>query len=218
MYIHPILERWAPPLARRLQLRYAQKVRKQWEQAGKPLPAPPEVKQAILRGYVRRFGLRHLVETGTYLGETTAALAGDVDHVVSIELGDELHRNARERFAHRRNVTLLQGDSAKLLPQIAAEAPGATLFWLDAHYSYGNTARGEEDTPVLSELDVVLARGRRGDVILVDDARIFGQPGWPTLDELRESVSRRDPGLTVEVADDIVRIHEDKTKQTSSPA
>jgi hypothetical protein len=218
MYIHPFLERWAPRLARRLQLRYANKVRRQWEQTGKPPPPPPEVKQQILRGYLRSFGLRQLVETGTYLGETTAALAGDVEHVVSIELGAELHRQARKRFARTRNVTLLQGDSAKLLPQVAAEAPDATLFWLDAHYSYGNTARGDRDTPVLSELSTVLARTRRGDVILVDDARVFGQPGWPTLEELREFVRARDPELAFEVADDIVRIYEGRTKRNSPQA
>ena len=99
-----------------------------------------------------------------------AALAGDVETVVSIELGEELHRKASERFARRQNVKLLRGDSAQLLPAVAAEAPDETLFWLDAHYSHGNTARGAVDTPVLTELDVVLARGRRGDVVLVDDA------------------------------------------------
>ena len=177
------------------------------------MPPSPLVKQEILRSHVRRFGLRHLVETGTYLGETIAGLSGDVDHVVSIELGEDLHRRARERFARRRNVTLLQGDSATLLPQVAAEAPDATLFWLDAHYSHGdNTARGAEDTPVLSELATVLSRGRRGDVILVDDARVLGQPGWPTQGELRDFVHARDPGRTFEVADDIVRIYDGRTQ------
>jgi predicted O-methyltransferase YrrM len=191
-------------------------VRRRWEEAGRPPPPPPEVKQYILRSYVERFGIRQLVETGTFLGETTAALAGDVSNVVSIELDDELHRKARERFKRRRNVTLLKGDSAELLPQVAAEAPDATLFWLDAHYSYDDTARGDHDTPVLSELEAVLARGACGDVILVDDVRVFGQPGWPTLEELRGFVRTRRPGLTFEVADDIVRIYDDRTKQGSS--
>jgi len=209
MYLHPFLENWTPRLARRLQLRYADKVRRRWEQDGRPLPPPPEVKQQILRGYVRRFGLGYLVETGTYLGETTAALAGDVSHVVSVELGKELHSKARKRFRRRRNVTLLQGDSVELLPQVAAEAPDATLFWLDAHYSYDDTARGDQNTPVIRELETVLARGPRGDVILVDDAQFFGDvDGWPTLDDIRESVRRHDPGLACEVADDIVRIYE----------
>jgi hypothetical protein len=177
------------------------------------------VKQQILRDYVRRFGLRYLVETGTYLGETVAALAADVDHVVSIELGEELHTKARERFARWRNVTLLQGDSAGLLPQVAAEAPDATLFWLDAHYSHGNTARGDQDTPVLSELNVVLARGRRGDVVLVDDARLLGDvDGWPTLDDIRESVRRHNPGLACEVAEDIVRIYEQPPASDATPS
>jgi hypothetical protein len=177
------------------------------------------VKQQIVRWYVHRFGIRHLVETGTYLGEMVAALAGDVETLVSIELGEELHKKASERFARRRNVRLLQGDSAQLLARVAAEAPDATLFWLDAHYSHGNTARGVEDTPVLTELDVVLARGRRGDVVLIDDARLFGDvPGWPVLEDIRKAVSTHDRGLVFEVADDIVRVYDDRVNRNSPQA
>jgi hypothetical protein len=152
------------------------------------------------------------------MGDTVAALAPEVDHVVSIELGRDLHLRARERFARRQNVTLVQGDSADLLPHVAAAAPDRTLFWLDAHYSHGDTARSDEDTPILRELNTVLARGDRGDVILIDDARMMGEPGWPTLDDIRERVHRHDASLSVDVADDIVRIYEARPNRNSPQA
>src|SRR3954471_3406710 len=79
-------------------------------------------------------------------------------------------------------------------------------FWLDAHFSHGNTARGDVNTPVLSELATVLARGRGGDVILVDDARELGQPGWPNEQELRDFARARDPERMIKIAQNIVRI------------
>ena len=212
------LERWAPGLAYRITRRRATRDAREWERSGRPLPAPPLVKQEILRSYVRRYHLSHVVETGTFMGDTVAALAPEVDHVVSIELGRELHLRARERFVRRQNVTVLQGDSANLLPQVAASAPDNTLFWLDAHYSHGVTARSDEDTPILRELETVLARGDRGDVILIDDARMMGEPGWPTLDDIRNCVQRHDANLRFDVADDIIRIYTGRSKRNSPQA
>jgi hypothetical protein len=195
-------------------------VRRTWEQEGRPIPPPTEVKQQILRDHVRRFGLRRLVETGTFLGETAAALAGDVDEVISIELSEALHQRALERFARRSNVKLLHGDSEELLPRVAAESAVPTLFWLDAHYSRdGVTARGRSDTPVVEELRALLSLERRSDVILVDDASaLTGRDGWPGIDDLRDLVRDHGASLAFEIADDVVRIYDERLKRNSPQA
>ena len=68
------------------------------------------------------------------------------------------------------------------------------LFWLDAHYSGGDTAKGQSNTPVMSELEAILAYSRRNDIILVDDLRYFwtARPGFfPTPIVHRVPVCRR---------------------------
>jgi hypothetical protein len=181
--------------------------RRQWERQGRPAPPPSAVKHVIVIEHARRHRLETFVETGTFRGDTTAALRGVVRRIYTIELDDRLHARARARFAGDRAITPLHGDSARVLPEVLAELKAPALFWLDAHYSSGVTARGSEDTPVLAELDLILGHPVRGHVILIDDAREFGRdPAYPTLAALERHVRRHDPALTFAVEDDVIRI------------
>jgi hypothetical protein len=84
---------------------------------------------------------------------------------------------------------------------------GPVLYWLDAHYSKGITARGDEEAPILVELATIAARHQPGDLILIDDARLFGlHPGYPTLGKIRKVMERAWPGTTVHVESDAICI------------
>jgi hypothetical protein len=177
----------------------------QWRAAGRPLPPPPFVKQRLLKQCAARYGLRTFIETGTFAGETTAALADSVDRVVSIELDSALAEAARVRFAATPHVTILQGNSGELLRRAIASLTEPALFWLDGHYSGSITARGAQDSPITDEIDAILGHPTPGHVVLIDDARYFnGGDGYPTIDALREKILSRAPGSRVEVADDII--------------
>lgn len=131
----------------------------------------------------RTFGLRGFIETGTYLGQSVENVCRLFECAVSIELSDELHAAASTRFADRRNVTLLKGDSSSRIGDACSLCEGLpTLYWLDAHWSAGNTARGAENTPILRELSVIAQRATAGDVVLIDDIRYFISipPGFAT--------------------------------------
>src|SRR5258708_2430617 len=118
----------------------------QWERSGRPVPPPQAVKHAAIREYATRYGLRTLVETGTYLGDSIQANLNRFTKIYSIELGDDLYRRAVHRFKGHGHVSILQGDSTVVLPRVVAQLDEAALFWLDGHYSGGATARGAEDT------------------------------------------------------------------------
>ena len=176
-----------------------------WQLAGRPIPAPPIVKQHILAAYLKRFRLRTLVETGTFTGETVEALRSRCTRVISIELEPALHAAALRRFARASNVTLLQGDSAVLLPKVLQQLDAPALFWLDGHYAGPGTA-GAGTSPLLAEIRTLLARAPRGDVILIDDARqLTGKDGYPALDDVCALIRRSRPHAEVVVADDIIR-------------
>jgi len=186
--------------------------------AGRPprdYPLPPGVpeddeKHATLRDYARRFGCRVLVETGTYQGDTVAAVRREFDEVYTIELHEELYRRARWRFVFDRHVHVRQGDSAEELDRVLPELEQPTLFWLDAHYSAGGvtSAKGKYDPPLLYELEAILGLREPRHVVLIDDARLFGaEPGYPALDAIERAVTESGLALDVEVMRDIVRIH-----------
>jgi hypothetical protein len=180
-----------------------------WKEAGRPVPPPPTVKQRVVAAYGEHFELATLVETGTYLGQMVEAQRNRFARVWSIELDKALARVARERFADSKNVTILQGDSSEHLRDVLAASNDRCLFWLDAHYSAGITARGDTDTPIRRELELILATPSEH-VILIDDARCFGAndfPDYPTVDEIRSIVAKHRDGWAVTVQDDIIRIH-----------
>jgi hypothetical protein len=85
--------------------------------------------------------------------------------------------------------------------------PDQCLFWLDGHFSGEGTARGGEDTPIVTELNIIRSHQRNDHVILIDDARMFrGADGYPTLDHLFTLLKEINPAYIVDVADDIIRV------------
>ncbi|MEW6746963.1 MAG: hypothetical protein AB1486_29860 [Planctomycetota bacterium] len=202
----PRVARWV----RRSRLFGAMQQRKlrRWEAAGRPVPVPNIVKQRAVLDYGRRFGLRVLVETGTFYGAMLLAARPHFERLYSIELDNYLHQRARRLFAGDSGVHLAHGDSGKQLAGVLAELTQPALFWLDAHYSGAGTARGPLDTPIVAELLAIFRHPITGHVILIDDARDFGRlPDYPPIDDLRRMVAQHKPGHTCEVRDDIIRIH-----------
>lgn len=183
-----------------------------WRQSGRPVPPPDSYKQMTVTAYGRAVGLTTLVETGTYVGDMVEAQRALFRRVLSIELSPELCRAAQARFARARNVTILEGDSGELIQSVVAGLGSPAVFWLDGHYSAGTTARGDVDTPVRRELEVVLGSAA-GHVVLVDDARCFGTGDYPTLDEVRALVGKLRPGWACLVQNDIIRIHPTDSRQ-----
>ena len=46
-------------------------------------------------------------------------------------------------------------DLIRRVPELVRQLDGPALFWLDGHYSGGDTAKGELDTPVSAELESI---------------------------------------------------------------
>lgn len=178
-----------------------------WLRSGCRGIAPPPIKRMVLAEYMRTYRLKHFVETGTHLGDTLADMAHNPSiQVSSIELDGAYFNAAKQRFSKYRNVSLLHGDSGALMPAIVAQLKEPALFWLDGHYSGGNTGKGELDTPVSAELEVVLQSPVEGHVILIDDARCFnGTHDYPQLDQLIETI-RHNGRYQIEVSTDIIRL------------
>lgn len=179
-----------------------------WRKKGCPFRTPHAYKQSLVCDYARRFGLRVFVETGTQYGDMVFGVMKHFEHLYSIELDPDLFAFCLKRFASAPHVALVQGDSAEKTGEILAEIQTDVLFWLDAHYfRYGRSARGPKETPVLEELEAILSQRDRRHVILVDDAHCFipGR-GFPSLETLRDFVSKTGNDLSFTVLHDVIRI------------
>jgi hypothetical protein len=180
-------------------------------------PTDVEKRRSILL-FRRLFDCRIFVETGTYLAETTLAMAPHFERCFTIELDPGLYERARRLLEPHPHVEVLHGDSGEKLAEVLEKLDRRALFWLDAHYSGGITARGVQETPIVRELDRILAHPVRDHVILVDDSRNFvGRDGYPTIRELRKLVGRRAPRHEVDVFDDVIRIYPSGYKIDPAP-
>jgi hypothetical protein len=177
-----------------------------WNLRGRPVRSPHLLKQRIVRDFGLKYGLKTLVETGTYHGEMVSAMKAKFTAIYSIEQDPELAQKARSKFAGYPHIHILQGDSQKILPELVSSLTQRALFWLDAGY-YG-WAGAQGDTQRLSvELDAILSHREMGHIILMDDARgLNGMNGAPTLAGVTHQIQSRFPEMKVEVAYDILRI------------
>ncbi len=127
------------------------------------------------------FDYKIFIETGTYHGNMVAAMKNRFEKIYSIELGSQLHEKAQKKFKNCSHIKLIKGDSGVELPKLLSQLNKPAIFWLDAHYSQGVTARGEIDTPIKRELAAIMKHKIKNHVILIDDARCFnGKDGYPT--------------------------------------
>jgi hypothetical protein len=123
-------------------------------------------------------------------------------------LGYDLFIKAQERFRHNKNITIIHGDSGKVLPKILNDIFEPAIFWLDGHYSAGITAKGNKECPIFEELDAILDKKYKkyNHVLLIDDARLFnGEGDYPSIEKLTRYIKIKNEKYQVEIQHDIIR-------------
>lgn len=128
------------------------------------------------------------VETGTFMGTTTAFLLEHYPKVYSIEPEPKLYEDVVRRFSGS-PVELFNDISERVFPELLPKLGGSINFWLDGHYSAGVTFKGPKDCPVEEELAAISENLDHFEKvsILIDDVRCFlGEleeyKDYPTLD------------------------------------
>jgi len=196
-------------LARRRRHKRFEKKYAEWKKRGSVLPMPHLGKQRVLAEYAEKFAPAIFIETGTYRGDMVDAMLNQFEEIFSIELGDTLFKKVKKRFSRYNHVHVMHGQSGEVLPEILKDVTQPCLFWLDAHWSAGSTAKGELETPILQELRCILNHASaENHIVLIDDARCFtGGNDYPTLHVLKDFIREMHPNWIFEVKDDIIRIH-----------
>lgn len=174
------------------------------------LAIPPShlTKQTAVKRVAELYSLSVLVETGTYLGEMIDACLFSFSKIISIELSEDLYIRALNRFQDKQHITIMRGDSGKVLRSLVPRLSSPCLYWLDGHYSSGITARGQQDTPILEELNSIgTSRHASQSAILIDDARCFdGSGDYPSVEEIRRLCHSFFPEHKFFVSHDIIFI------------
>jgi hypothetical protein len=114
------------------------------------------------------------IETGSYIGETLGQVKSSFKKLISIEITDKYYKICSDKFASDDNVELVKGDCVKELPKLIKEYNNdRVLFFLDGHYSAGDTGKNEMDVPLIEELKLINNLQEKSALIIIDDADLF---------------------------------------------
>jgi hypothetical protein len=183
-----------------------------WMRKGFRPPAPHFVKLVTLERHAPAGAT--WVESGTYRGDTARHLAMSTrlsaKRVVTMEPSEKYFEAASLELSAFQRIETIYGESTEILPKILPDMSGPICFWLDGHFSSGDTHMGASDTPIIEELAIIeqfIGEGRDMSVF-VDDVRLFAsqhretddedRSGYPPLELLTEFVARYANYWTIE--------------------
>jgi hypothetical protein len=160
------------------------------------------------------------VEGGTYKGYTAKSMSASFRKVYTVEKSGVMFDIAKENLKGMSNITMLKGDTREHLKNILEENDNI-MFWLDAHWSGGDTYGEEDECPLIEELEIIFDYPKNY-VILIDDARLFLAPppyphnykNWQSIKDILESIPMNWEFIEYE---DVIYLYpnhmEDKLKQ-----
>lgn len=163
-------------------------------------PAPQCVKHSIMK----RHSLSEAtwVETGTHLGESSAVLSNFAKRVVTLEPSYYYFEKSSRFLSHFSNVEVVNKSSEDFFEKLLSGLSGNVCFWLDGHYSGGETFKGKMDTPLFLELNAIRKFRKRFQniVVLIDDFRLsYYQPSvYPSANALVRWVKSMHFNWTIE--------------------
>lgn len=140
----------------------------------------------ILKKYSNRSNV--FIETGTYLGQTSQSAAEmGFSKVYTIELAPHYYKSAKIKLSPFKQIECVFGDSQIELPKILDKVNESAVFWLDGHFSGGDTGSGIDSVPLYKELEIIQSHHIKDHVILIDDIRLIGNE-WKSIsmDGLKE--------------------------------
>jgi hypothetical protein len=177
-----------------------------WLREGKPAPDPHLHKVNVIKDYQRKLNYNIFVETGTYRGDMIDAQKQNFNDIYSIELSEKYFENAKKRFKSSKNIHLFLGDSGLIISNVLRKINESAIFWLDGHYSGGDTAKGELECPIYKELEAIF-QTKHNHLLIIDDARCFiGTNSYPSVKELEIYVKMNKPKSKFTVEYDSIRI------------
>ncbi|WP_333418037.1 FkbM family methyltransferase [Microcoleus sp. herbarium8] len=170
---------------------------------GPPIEIISQLKEA--------YGINNFIETGTYQGHTAYWASQVFEQVFTIEYSQDLYQKVTEKYGHITNIEFLYGDSRNLIDNTVSQLESLSLFWLDAHWSGGQTYGEIDECPLLAEI-AIINRSDCEHFIFIDDARLFLSPPppphspqhWPDISAVLNLLNSGKNSRHIVIIDDVI--------------
>ena len=127
------------------------------------------------------------IETGTLEGGTIFALEPYFDRLYTVEYSEKYYNNTKDRYDGNK-IEFLLGDSSIVFETLLPNITLPSIFFLDGHWSSGDTGKSAKDCPLIEELTHIHNLFRPNAIIIIDDCRMFGtniNEDWSEICESR---------------------------------
>jgi len=118
------------------------------------------------------------IETGTHNGESIFTMEPYFDLLHTIELSEKYFNNTRTKYQGNK-INFIFGDSSIVFESLLPTINQDIVFFLDGHWSSGDTARGNKDCPLIEEIQHINNLCKNKAIIIIDDYSLFER--GPTL-------------------------------------
>jgi hypothetical protein len=113
------------------------------------------------------------IETGTYTGNTILSLEPYFNKLYTIEFSEFYYQNTKNKYDGDK-ISFMLGDSSVVFKSLLPTITDKCIFFLDGHWSSGNTGKSEKDCPLNEEITQINDLFKQEAIIVIDDFRLFG--------------------------------------------
>ncbi len=140
----------------------------------------PSLKYTYLKNICKNsnsnFNIDNMIfyESGTYYGSTTLEMQPHFEYVITTEVSNNIFNNTHKHLSKFNNILHYNSPSEKLLPDIISKFINKQfIFFLDGHYSSGDTDFSNVHVPLLDELKHINQYYINDGIIIIDDYNLF---------------------------------------------
>jgi len=149
----------------------------------------------LLRDDYSRFPC--FIETGTLNGDTIFYMEPYFKSLFTIEISNYYYEKTRHKYKGDK-INFILGDSSEVFKDLLPLIKDNSIFFLDGHWSGGDTGKGNKDVPLIEEIRYINKLFKQEAIIIIDDCRLLGTPegNWSEissekiLDEIHNRISK----------------------------
>ena len=113
------------------------------------------------------------IETGTHKGDTILSLEKYFSKLYTIEFSEKFY-NYTKNLYNGNKINFILGDSSIVFESLLPNIKDKCIFFLDGHWSSGDTGRSAKDCPLNEEITHINNLFQNEAIIIIDDFRLFG--------------------------------------------
>lgn len=114
------------------------------------------------------------IESGTYNGNTIFNMERHFNKLFTIEIAEHYYNNTKSKY-NGNKIKFNLGDSLSVFNTLLPSIDNNTIFFLDGHWSAGDTGKGIKDCPLIEECQIINTLFKHNAILIIDDYRLFGK-------------------------------------------